>query len=42
MDMALKKQDEIKKLIANTISDMRDDLLEKATEYDFMGKLNPL
>ena len=36
--MALKKQDEIKKLIANTISDMKEDLLQKATEYDFIGK----
>ncbi len=39
MDMALKKQDEIKKLIAATINDMKDDLLQKAEDYDFIGKL---
>ena len=38
MDMALKKQDEIKRLIATTISDMREDLLQRASDYDFIGK----
>ncbi len=36
MDIALRKQDEIRKLIANTIRAMREDLLEKAQEYDFI------
>ena len=39
MDMALKKQDEIKRLIATTISDMREDLLQRASDYDFIGKI---
>ncbi len=38
MEIALKKQDEIKRIIAETISDMREGLLDKAAEYDFIGK----
>ena len=39
MQMALLKQDEIQNLIASTISGMRDELLEKATDYEFIGTL---
>ena len=39
MQMALLKQDEIQNLIATTISGMRDELLEKATDYEFIGTL---
>ena len=38
MEIALKKQDEIKDIITETIQDMREDLLEKAAGYDFIGK----
>ena len=38
MEMAIKKQDEIRRIIADTISGMRDELLEKAEDYEFIGK----
>ena len=38
MDIALKKQDEIGHIIGETISDIRDELLEKAANYEFIGK----
>ena len=38
MDIAIKKQDEIKRLIGETIADMREDLLDKAGTYEFIGK----
>ena len=37
MQMALLKQDEIQCMIAATISGMREELLTKATSYDFIG-----
>jgi receptor-interacting serine/threonine-protein kinase 5 len=37
MDIALKKQDEIKVIILDTISSMRDDLMLKAENYSFQG-----
>ena len=40
MDIAIKKQDEIKRIIAETIADMREDLLDKAAEYDFIGEFH--
>jgi len=39
MQMALLKQDERQNLSATTISGMRDELLEKATDYEFIGTL---
>ena len=43
MQMALLKQDEIQNLIATTISGMREELLTKATDYEFIGMwYNPL
>ena len=38
MDIAVKKQDEIRRMIAETISDMRMDLLNKASDYKFRGE----
>ena len=38
MEMALKKQDEIKRIIAETIADMREDLLQKAADFEFEGE----
>ncbi|XP_074645328.1 dual serine/threonine and tyrosine protein kinase-like isoform X7 [Tubulanus polymorphus] len=37
MDIAVKKQDEIRTLIIDTISNMKDTLLTMAAEYDFNG-----
>ncbi|CAH1783636.1 unnamed protein product, partial [Owenia fusiformis] len=37
MDIALKKQDEMKTLIADTITAMKETLIEKACLYDFIG-----
>ena len=37
MQMALLKQDEIQGMIGATISGMREELLTKATSYDFIG-----
>lgn len=37
MEMAINKQDEIRKIIAETIADMRDDLLHDAERYEFQG-----
>ena len=38
MEMALKKQDEIRRIIAETIADMRDDLLQRAADFEFKGE----
>lgn len=38
MDIALKKQDEIRRIISETISDIREGLLDKAAEHEFTGK----
>ena len=37
MDIALKKQEDIRRMIGETISDMRPDLLNKAAEFEFKG-----
>ncbi|XP_013395186.1 dual serine/threonine and tyrosine protein kinase-like, partial [Lingula anatina] len=37
MDIAMKKQDEIKTIIAETVQDMKEKLVAKAAEYDFIG-----
>lgn len=37
MEMASKKGDEIRKMIAETIGDMKDQLIQKAEEYEFLG-----
>ena len=37
MEMALKKQDEIKRIIADTIACQQQDLEEKAANYQFSG-----
>ena len=39
MEIAVKKQDEIRILIEQTIERMREELLEKAAGYEFIGKL---
>ena len=38
MDIAIKKQDEIRSLIGETIAYMRPELLKKAADYNFIGK----
>ena len=38
MDIALKKQEDIRRMIGETISDMRPDLLNKAAEFEFKGR----
>ena len=37
-DIATKKQDEIKSIIMESLLEMRESLLEKATNYEFKGK----
>ena len=37
MEMALRKQDEIKRLIAETINMLKETLVDKAACYDFIG-----
>lgn len=37
MDIASRKQDEIRNLISDTIANMKDDLLDKAAAYEFKG-----
>lgn len=39
LTIAVEKGDEIRKMIAETIGDMRDQLIRKAEEYEFLGKL---
>ena len=38
MDIAVKKQDEIKQIIEATIENMREELMQKAATYEFIGK----
>lgn len=38
MEIAIKKQDEIRQIIDVTIENMRDELLDKAAGYEFIGK----
>ena len=38
MEMALRKQDEIRRIIAETITGMKVPLIEKAADYEFVGK----
>ena len=42
MEMALKKQDEIKQIISETIADMRVDLLQNAADFQFQGECNSI
>lgn len=37
MDIASKKQDEIKDIILESLSEIRESILEKATNYEFRG-----
>jgi len=38
MTMALRKQDEIRKIIAETVAGKKDELIERAADYEFVGK----
>lgn len=38
MNIALEKSDEIRKMIAETIGGLKDQLIQKAVEYEFLGK----
>ena len=38
MTMALRKQDEIKKIIAETVAGKKDELIEKAADHEFVGE----
>jgi hypothetical protein len=40
MELAVKKQEDIRNIIDQTIGNMHDELIQKAADYDFIGEYN--